>query len=163
MDKELNVLQKEINLHVNDIKRIQGLISRLALKKGEINDELRRDKERARKTMKQLKNTKKIEGTMSPERTMKGTMTMGAGGITDDTPINLLLFSNMKKTAIANLASTGMGNTISSNNNNQNVILPLKHIMKTSQLTKFDIASENEQEKKPVNAEEDHKKTNSGL
>ena len=52
MDKELNVLQKEINLHVNDIKRIQGLISRLAVKKGEVNDELRRAKERARKTMK---------------------------------------------------------------------------------------------------------------
>lgn len=52
MDKELNILQKEINLHVNDIKRIQGLISRLAYKKGEINDELRRNKERAKKTMK---------------------------------------------------------------------------------------------------------------
>lgn len=44
-----------------------------------------------------------------------------------------------------------------------NVILPLKHIIKTQQLTKFDIASENEQEKKPVNAEEDHKKANTGL
>ena len=95
------------------------MISRLALKKGEVNDELRRDKERARKTMKQLKNTKKIEGTMSPERTMKGgqTTTIGAG-ITEDTPINLLLFSNMKKTAFANLAASGLGNTMSSNNNN---------------------------------------------
>ena len=45
MDKELNVLQKEINLHVNDIKRIQGLMSRLAVMKGETNDELRRNKE----------------------------------------------------------------------------------------------------------------------
>jgi hypothetical protein len=52
MDKELNVLQKEIHLHVNDIKRIQGLISRLAIIKGETNDEIRRTKERARKTMK---------------------------------------------------------------------------------------------------------------
>mmetsp|Transcript_44038 Transcript_44038/g.42618 ORF Transcript_44038/g.42618 Transcript_44038/m.42618 type:complete len:173 (+) Transcript_44038:860-1378(+) len=133
MDKELNVLQKEINLHVNDIKRIQGLISRLAIKKGEVNDELRRDKERARKTMKQLNNTKKIEGTASPERTMKAgqTTTMG-GGLAEDNPINLLLFSNMKKAGLANLASSGLGNTISSNNNsNQNVILPLKHIIKT--------------------------------
>ena len=55
MDKELNILQKEINLHVNDIKRIQGLISRLAHKKGQINDELRRNKDKARKTMQQLK------------------------------------------------------------------------------------------------------------
>lgn len=70
MDKELNVLQKEINLHVNDIKRIQGLMSRLALRKGKVNDELRRHKEKARKTMKQLKNTKTIESS-SPDRTMK--------------------------------------------------------------------------------------------
>jgi hypothetical protein len=46
-------------------------MSRLAIKKGDINDELRRDKERARKTMKQLKNTKKIEGS-SPDRTNMG-------------------------------------------------------------------------------------------
>ena len=26
MDKELNILQKEINLHVADIKRIQGVM-----------------------------------------------------------------------------------------------------------------------------------------
>lgn len=51
MDKELNVLQKEINLHVNDIKRIQGLMTRLAVMKGETNDELRRNKDKAKKTM----------------------------------------------------------------------------------------------------------------
>lgn len=70
MDKQLNVLQKEINLHVNDIKRIQGLMSRLAITKGKTNDELRRNKDKARKTNKQLTNSKKIE-TKSPERTMK--------------------------------------------------------------------------------------------
>ena len=87
-----------------------------------------------------------------------------AGGITEDTPINLLLFSTMKKTALGNLASASMGNTMNSNNNNyMNVILPLKNIIKTCQLTKFDIANENEQDKKPVNATEDHKKTNDGL
>ena len=72
MDKEENILQKEINLHVNDIKRIQGFISKLADKKGEVQDELRRNKDRARKTMKQLKNTKKAEGN-SPERNMRAT------------------------------------------------------------------------------------------
>jgi hypothetical protein len=166
MDKELNVLQKEINLHVNDIKRIQGLISRLALIKGESQDELRRNKDRARKTMKQLKNTKTFEGS-SPERTMRGvaTTTMGgAGGFNEDSPINLLLFSNMKKTAIGNMMTTSLSNTMGSiNSNYMNVILPLKNIIKTSQLTKFDIASENEQAKKPINAQEDHKKANSGL
>ena len=38
------------NLHVNDIKRIQGLIKRLAIKKGLNADEIRRLKEKARNT-----------------------------------------------------------------------------------------------------------------
>ena len=50
MDKDLIILQKEINLHVADIKRIQGLMGRLALSKGEMQDELRRTKEKSRKT-----------------------------------------------------------------------------------------------------------------
>jgi hypothetical protein len=50
MDKDLIVLQKEINLHVADIKRIQGLMARVALKKGSIADELRRIKDKSRKT-----------------------------------------------------------------------------------------------------------------
>ncbi len=132
MDKELNVLQKEINLHVNDIKRIQGLISRLAVMKGESQDELRRSKEKARKTMRQLKNTKKIEGS-SPERTMKATGTVGGTGmINEENPINMLLFSNMKKTGMMNgLMTNSLGNTMNSNSNYINVILPLKHIIKT--------------------------------
>ena len=51
MDKQLATLQKEINLHVSDIKRIQGLLSRLNVAKGRSEDELRRTKDRARKTM----------------------------------------------------------------------------------------------------------------
>jgi len=50
MDKDLIVLQKEINLHVADIKRIQGLMSRLALTKASGADELRRAKDKSRKT-----------------------------------------------------------------------------------------------------------------
>jgi hypothetical protein len=37
-------------LHVADIKRIQGLMARVALKKGSIADELRRIKDKSRKT-----------------------------------------------------------------------------------------------------------------
>ena len=50
MDKDLIVLQKEINLHVADIKRIQGLMTRLAITKGDTADELRRIKDKSRKT-----------------------------------------------------------------------------------------------------------------
>ncbi len=60
MDKELNRLQKEIGLHVSDIKRIQGLMTRLARMHGETNDEIKRNKEKARNTMKLLSSVKKV-------------------------------------------------------------------------------------------------------
>ena len=79
MDKDLIILQKEINLHVADIKRIQGLMQRLALTKGEQQDELRRTKEKSRKTQAFLSQSKKVasstlkadQTTTSPERSMK--------------------------------------------------------------------------------------------
>ena len=80
MDKDLIILQKEINLHVADIKRIQGLMQRLALKKGVQQDELRRTKEKSRQTQAFLSQSKKVasssiakanETTMSPEKSMK--------------------------------------------------------------------------------------------
>lgn len=55
MDKDLVVLQKQINLHVHDIERFQGFVSTLAKNKGENVEELRRNKAKARKTMKCLK------------------------------------------------------------------------------------------------------------
>ena len=88
MDKDLIILQKEINLHVADIKRIQGLMQRLALKKGEQQDELRRTKEKSRQTQAFLSQSKKVassstakanETTMSPEKSMKQTMLSGGG------------------------------------------------------------------------------------
>lgn len=59
--------------------------------------------------MKQLKNSKKIgDNTGSPSRTMRGggqtTTFGGAGFINEENPINMLLFSNMKKTSLGNLA-----------------------------------------------------------
>jgi hypothetical protein len=60
MDKELIRLQKEINLHVADIQRIQGLMSRLAITKGKTVDELRRGKEKSKKTQAFLAETKKV-------------------------------------------------------------------------------------------------------
>ena len=73
MDKELVVLQKQINLHVADIERYQGFVSRLAIKKGNTVEELRRNKEQARKTMKQLKTSKAT--------TSKTMGTPGGGGM----------------------------------------------------------------------------------
>lgn len=89
MDKDLIILQKEINLHVADIKRIQGLMQRVARDKGEKQDELRRAKEKSRKTQAFLKETKKVQSSTmkagadatSPERSMKQ-QTILSGGST---------------------------------------------------------------------------------
>lgn len=85
--------------------------------------------------MKQLKNTKKIGDGNSPERTMKAGFTTtlgGSGTIDEESPINLLLFSNMKKSTGMNaMLTSSLGNTMSSNSNYMNVILPLKQILKT--------------------------------
>ncbi len=156
MDKDLNVLQKEINLHVSDIKRIQGLMSRLAIKKGETNDELRRHKDKARKTMKQLKNTKKVgdgssssggggQSGTSPDKNFKTgggfNTTAGSGAFNEDSPINLLLFGNSKKSqafgssmmtsSMGGVGGATMGSNSTANSNYINVILPLKNIIKT--------------------------------
>lgn len=72
MDKELVVLQKQINLHVADIERYQGFVSRLAITKGNTVEELRRNKEKARKTMKQLKANR---------TTTKASATTGGGAM----------------------------------------------------------------------------------
>lgn len=52
---------------------------------------------------------------------------------------------------------------MSSNSNYMNVIIPLKHMLKHCEFTTFDIASQNEQEKRPINEEEDNTKANDGL
>mgnify|MGYP000120825034 CR=1 FL=1 len=87
MDKALVVLQKEINLHVADIKRIQGLMATIALQKGAKADELRRIKDKSRKTQAFLSESKKVQSSTlkgadstSPERSMKATMMSGQTG-----------------------------------------------------------------------------------
>ena len=69
-----------------DIKRIQGLMSRLAVTKGHTADELRRLKEKSRKTQAFLSETKKVKDktkdgdTMSPEKSFKQNTIMSGGG-----------------------------------------------------------------------------------
>ena len=107
MDKDLIRLQKEINLHVADIQRIQGLMRRLAMIKGKTVDELKRNKEKSRKTQAFLSETKKVQskqnettsggmGGTSPEKSLAKTMQSGggstAGGSNNSVIIELLLF-----------------------------------------------------------------------
>ena len=72
-------------------------MSRLAVNKGNSVDELRRNKEKARKTMKQLKIAKAIGGEKAVENTQK--MSMGKTNMTTSTqafvegsPVDILLF-----------------------------------------------------------------------
>jgi len=111
MDKDLIILQKEIGLHVHDIERIQGLISRLAVKKGETQDELRRNKEKSRKTQAFLSETKKVQGSStknagetsgtSPEKSMQKTM-MSGGNMTSTSGM-----SNSQRSLIVELLLFG--------------------------------------------------------
>lgn len=102
MDKEISVLQKQINLHVHDIERIQGFVSGLANKKGKTRDELMRGKERSRKTMEQLKRSKQIQQNddASPTKrtglmgTMAGTMNTA---FVEGGPVDILLFGPRNK------------------------------------------------------------------
>ena len=61
MKKEFDVLQKKIHLHENEIKRIQGLTSKYAIKKGNFEGELKRRKYRAIEQNQIIKLSKKIE------------------------------------------------------------------------------------------------------
>ncbi len=166
MDKELYRLQKEIGLHVNDIKRIQGLMSRLAIMHGKTNDEIKRNKEKARNTMKLLSGVKKVQSsTMSPERTGKGSGTATSSNIfssNEDNPINMLLFGNKMSKGTMTSGMMSLGNTMSSNSNYMSVIIPLKYMLKTCEFTSFKISAQNQQEKKPVNQEEDPAEASSG-
>ena len=64
MKKEFDVLQKKIHLHENEIKRIQGLASKYAIKKGHFEGELKRRKYRSNEQNQIIKLSKKIESSM---------------------------------------------------------------------------------------------------
>ena len=166
MEKELNTLQKEINLHVNDIKRIQGLISRLAIKKGYTNDELRRNKDRAKKTMNEIKNSRKIGG--DNDKTLKGTLantgtTIAAGHGFNAIAASTLLLGGNVKNMTGGMLSSSLGNTYSSGNTLTSQLRPLKYILTQAPICKFDVSANSGQEKRPINKEEDPTKSDMDL
>ena len=146
MDKDLVVLQKQINLHVHDINRIQGFVGRLAVKKGETADELRRGKEKQRKTMKQLTISKALGGEKAAAA-MDAKATMGKSGMTSTTaafvegsPVDILLFGfrnkkNIMATSFNQSGSTDSGSGVA------HVPEALKQIIKTQPILKFNIST----------------------
>ena len=82
MKKEFDVLQKKIHLHENEIKRIQGLAAKYAVKKGKFEGELKRTKYRSSEQNTIIKQSKKIESSFvqsksgsneSPEKSPRNT------------------------------------------------------------------------------------------
>lgn len=147
MDKELTVLQKQINLHVHDIERIQGFVSNLANKKGNTRDELLRDKERSRKTMEQLKRSKQvIESALDDESAKKTSGLLGNNTTTLNTPfvegspVDILLFGQ-RKTANSYNTSFGQTGTSEQNMGQAQVVQGLKHIIRVCNITTFAIST----------------------
>lgn len=134
-------------------------MSRLALKKGEKADELRRLKDKSRKTQAFLSESKKVtsgtmtkgtnEGTHSPERSMKQTVVSGQGSVsggsgTSAIVIDLLLFgqsANLKKGM--SMTQSFQNTTLSGSSGPVNQVMPLKYILKHCMLTTFEISYTN--------------------
>lgn len=146
MDKEINVLQKQINLHVHDIERIQGFVANLANKKGKTRDELLRNKERSRRTMEQLKRSKAVQSDQggSPKKTgtLMGTMagTLNKAFV-EGSPVDILLFGHKKS---QNSYSTSFGQTGTSSEtgfSSAQVVSGLKNLIRTGNITTFAIST----------------------
>lgn len=146
MDKDLVVLQKQINLHVHDINRIQGFVGRLAIKKGETADELRRCKEKQRKTMKQLTISKALGGEKAMAA-MDAKATMGKSGMTSTTAafvegsaIDILLFGFRNKKS---MMSTSFNQSASTDSSSGHAHVPeaLKQIIANSPILQFSIST----------------------
>ena len=161
MDKELVVLQKQINLHVADIERYQGFVSRLAIKKGNTVEELRRTKEKARRTMKQLNasrtTTKKpsgvgatttlanagresIAGAQSNLARSQTVSQPATEAFVEGSPVDILLFG-FKKSEGAFATSFNASQSSDSQSNNAHVVKALQWIMKTQPLIDFSIST----------------------
>ena len=148
MDKELVVLQKQINLHVADIERYQGFVSRLAIKKGNTVEELRRTKEKARRTMKQLNASRTT--TKKPTGVGATTTLANAGresiaqsnlarsqtvsqpateAFVEGSPVDILLFG-FKKSNEAFATSFNASQSSDSNSGHAHAVRALQWIMK---------------------------------
>ena len=60
MKKDFDVIQKKINLHGNEITRIQGLSGKMAMKKGLNDGELKRGKARLNEQNKVIHENKDV-------------------------------------------------------------------------------------------------------
>ena len=129
-NKETDVLNKKINLHISDIVRIQNSLSNMYLRRGRKDDELYREKQRQKKTNETLAAFKSIKKINSSPYSNAISNT--------DIVMALLNLSNKPLSLNNSMDLAGINNF----GTQKNSVLALKYIMKTMKLTRFDINSE---------------------
>lgn len=129
-NKQTDILEKQINLHISDIVRIQNSISNMYLDIGRKEDELNREKQRKRKTNETIAAFKSIKSyKSSPYSTSINKR---------DIALALINLSGKTLTLNSSMESTGMSKFGSMKKN----IIALKYMMRTMKMTRFDINSE---------------------
>ena len=129
-NKATDVLNKQINLHISDIVRIQNSISNMFIKIGANNDELCREKERKKKineTIAEFKSIKKPTGNPYVNSIQKKDIAMA-----------LVNLQNKTLTLNSSTESSGMNKFGGMKKN----IIALKYMIKNLKLTRFDINNE---------------------
>ena len=129
-EKETDVLDKKINLHISDIIRIQNSLSNMYLKIGSKDDELYREKQRQKKTNETLEAFKSIKKIKTSPY---------SNTISNQEIVLALLNLSNKPLSLHNSMDFAGLNKFGSQKNS---VLALKYIMKTMKLTRFDINSE---------------------
>jgi len=129
-NKETDILNKKINLHISDIVRIQNSLSNMYLKIGSKDDELYREKQRQKKTNETLAAFKSIKKLRSSPY---------SNAISNTDVVMALLNLSNKPLALNNSMDLAGLNKFGTQKNS---VVALKYIMKTMKLTRFDINSE---------------------
>jgi hypothetical protein len=135
-------------------------MSRLAITKAQSADELRRNKDKSRKTQAFLGESKKVQGSQfkgaetkqpSPERSMKQTVTSGPGATGGSAKsassqsifVDLLLFGNSNSMKKGLSMTQSFNQTMSSSAAVVNQVAPLRYILKNTPITRFEISYTN--------------------
>lgn len=124
-NKETDVLQKQINLHISDIVRIQNSLSNMYLTIGKKEDELTREKERKRKT----------NETMAEFRSTKSYKASPYTNVISNEDIAMALLNLTTKHLTINSETSKSGIQ-------KNSLMALKYIIRNMKLTRFDINSD---------------------
>jgi hypothetical protein len=129
-NKETDILNKKINLHISDIVRIQNSLSNMYLKIGSKDDELYREKQRQKKT----------NETLAAFKSIKKLRTSPYSNAISNTDVVMALLNLSNKPLALNNSMDLAG--LNKFGTQKNSVVALKYMMKTMKLTRFDINSE---------------------